>query len=114
MLATGFGPAGVSAEQRRIDADLLRDEGKHRHGRRLRRVQHAAWMAKRAKLNSEAQSVARATPGPYEGQIVGIEHIMTGHSGCIGRDGEQPGSLLGGQQGARGHDGLGLTAAASS
>jgi hypothetical protein len=33
MLATGFGPAGVFAEQRRIDADLLRDEDKHRLGR---------------------------------------------------------------------------------
>jgi hypothetical protein len=71
-------------------------------------------MAKRAKLNGEAQSVARTTPSRYEGQIVGIEHILTGHFGCIGRDGEQPGSLLGRQQGARGHDGLGLTAEAGS
>jgi hypothetical protein len=45
-------------------------------------------MAKCAKLNGEAQSVACATPGSHEGQIVGIKHIMTGHLGWIGRDGE--------------------------
>ena len=72
MLATGFRPAGVFAEQRRIDADLFRDEGEHRRGRRLLRVQHAARMTKRAKLNGEADPIARATPGSYEGQIVGI------------------------------------------
>jgi len=86
MLATGFRPAGVFVEQRRIDADLFRDEGEHRRGRRLRRVQHAARMTKRAKLNGEAHPIARATPGSYEGQIVGIEHIITGHFGRIGRD----------------------------
>jgi hypothetical protein len=31
---------------------------------------------------------------------------MAGHFGCIGRDGEQPGSLLGRQRGASGHVGL--------
>ena len=74
VLATGFRPAGVFAEQRRIDADLLRHKDEHWHGRRLQRVQHAAWMPKSAKLNGEAQPIARATPGPYEGQIVDIEH----------------------------------------
>jgi len=29
-------------------------------------------MTKRAKLNGEADPIARATPGSYEGQIVGI------------------------------------------
>jgi hypothetical protein len=43
-------------------------------------------MPKSAKLNGEAQPIARATPGPYEGQIVDIEHIMTGHVSCIGGD----------------------------
>jgi hypothetical protein len=86
VLAAGFRSAGVFAEQRRIDADLSRDESEHRRGRRLRWVQHAAWMTKRAKLNGEAQPIARATPGPYEGQIVDIEHIMTGHVSCIGGD----------------------------
>jgi hypothetical protein len=86
VLATGFGPAGVFAEQRRIDADLSRDEGQHWRGRRLQRVQHATRMAKRAKLNGKAQPVSRSTPGSHEGQIVGIEHIMAGHLGWIGRD----------------------------
>ena len=114
MLATGFGPAGVFAEQRGIDADLSRDEGEHRLGRQLRRVQHAARMTKRAKLNREAQPVTCASPSSHEGQIVGIEHIMAGHLGCIGRDREQPGSLLGRQQGTRGHVGLRLAAGARS
>jgi hypothetical protein len=87
VLATGFCPAGVFAEQRRIDADLPRDEGQHRRGRRLRRmIQHATRMAKRAKLNGKAQPVSRSTPGSHEGQIVGIEHIMAGYLGWIGRD----------------------------
>jgi hypothetical protein len=91
MLSAGFRPAGVFPKQRRIDADLSRDESEHRRRRRLRRVQHAPRMTKRAKLNGEAQPPA---PGSHEGQIVGIEHIMAGHFGCIGRDGEQSGSLL--------------------
>jgi hypothetical protein len=95
MLASGFGPAGVFAEQRGINADLSSDEGEHRRWRRSRRIQHAARMTKRAKLNREAQPVSCTTPRPHEGQIVGVEHIMTGHLGCVGWDGEQPGSLLG-------------------
>jgi hypothetical protein len=95
MLATGFGPASVFAEQRGIDSNLSRDEGEHRRGRRLRRVQYAARMTKRAKLNGEAQPIACAPPGSHEGQIVGIEHIMAGHLGCIGWNREQPGSLFG-------------------
>jgi hypothetical protein len=51
-------------------------------------IQHATRMAKRAKLNGKAQPVSRSTPGSHEGQIVGIKHIMTGHLGWIGRDGE--------------------------
>ena len=47
-----------------------------------------------SELNGEAQPIARATSSPYEGQIVGIEHIMAGHFGCIGRNGEQPGSSM--------------------
>ena len=86
MLATGFRPAGVFPEQRQIDADLFRDEGEHWRGRRLRRVQHATRMAKRTKLNGEAQPIARATLGSHEGLIVGIEYIMAGHLGRIGRD----------------------------
>jgi hypothetical protein len=35
--------------------------------------------------NGEAQPIARAAPGSFESQIVGIEHIMAGHFGCIGR-----------------------------
>jgi hypothetical protein len=42
-------------------------------------------MAEHAKLNSEAQPIARTTPGSHEGQIVGIEHIIAGHLACIGR-----------------------------
>jgi hypothetical protein len=108
MLAAGFGPAGVFSEQRWIDADLSRDEGEHRRGRRFRRVQHPARMMKRTKLDGEAQPIARATPGSHERQIVGTENIMAGHLGWIGRDTEQPDSLIGRQQGARGHVGLRL------
>jgi hypothetical protein len=42
MLATGFRRAGVFVEQRRIDADLFRDEGEHRRGRRRSRAVVAA------------------------------------------------------------------------
>ena len=65
-------------------------------------------MAKRAKLNGEAQADCSHDAWPYESQIVGTEHIMAGHLGRIGRDREQAGSLLGRQQGARGHVGLRL------
>ena len=108
VFAAGLVSLRIVGEQRRIDPDLLRDEGDHWCGRRLRRVQHATRMAKRAKLNGEAQPIARATPGPYESQIVGTEHIMAGHLGRVGRDREQADTLLGRQQGARGHVGLRL------
>jgi DNA invertase Pin-like site-specific DNA recombinase len=45
---------------------------------------------------------------PPSSKIVGTEHIMAGHVGGIGRDPEQADSLLGRQQGARGHVGLRL------
>src|SRR5271156_6489897 len=94
MLAAGFGPAGVFAEQRGIDPDLSCDEGEHWRGRRLRRVQHAARMTKRAKLNGEAQPIACASPSAHEGQIIGIEHIVAGHLGGTGWDGGKTGSFL--------------------
>ena len=106
MLAAGLVPLRVVGEQRRIDPDLFPDEGEHRCGRQLRRVQHSTRMAKRAQLNGESQPIARATPRSHEGQIDGIEHIMAGHLGWIGRDSEQSNSLVGRQQGARGHVGL--------
>ena len=108
VFAAGLVSLRIVGEQRRIDRDLLRDEDDHWCRRRLRQVQHATRMAKRAKLNGEAQPIARTTPGTYESQIVGTEHIMAGHLGRIGRDREQADSLLGRQQGARGHVGLRL------
>jgi hypothetical protein len=95
MLTAGFGPAGVFAKQRRIDTDLSRDECEHWRGRRLREFENAAGMTEHAKLNGVAQPVARPPPSPDEIQIVGVEHIVAGHFGRFGRNGEQPGSLLG-------------------
>src|ERR1700748_668803 len=54
MLASRFRPAGVFAEQRRIDTDLLRDEGEHRLGRHLCGIERATGIAEDAKLDGEA------------------------------------------------------------
>ena len=110
MLAAGFGPAGVFAEQRRIDADLPRDEGEHRRGWRLGRVQRADGMAEHTKLDGETETVAGAPPCPDGGQIGVVEHVVLGHGGLVGRDREQPDSLLGREQGASGQVGLRLAA----
>ena len=51
-------------------------------------------MTEDAKLNGVAQPVTRPPSPADETEIVGVEHIVAGHFGRIGRDGEQLGSLL--------------------
>ena len=97
VLASRFCPTSVFAEQRRIYTDLLRDEGEHRLGRHLGRVQRATGIAEDAKLDGEAEPVAGPPPGADHGEVGGVEHIVARHRGRVGRDREQSGSLLGGQ-----------------
>ena len=73
MLPARLAPASVITEQRGVDADLFRDKGKHRRRRRLQRFEHAAGIAERAKLDSEAQAIGRAPFGSHENQVFGAE-----------------------------------------
>jgi len=63
-------------------------------------------MPQKAQLNSESKPVDRAPLRPDERQIIGAEDIVLRHLGVIDRDSKQTGALLGGQQGAAGHDDL--------
>jgi hypothetical protein len=63
-------------------------------------------MTERAKLDSEAQPIDRSSLRPDQGEVFGAEDEVAGHFGTIDRDGEQPGTLLGRQQGTTWHDGL--------
>ena len=54
-----------------------------------------ARIAEDAKLDGEARAIARAPLCPDEGQVFGAEHVVPGHLGGIGRDGEQADTLLG-------------------
>ncbi len=95
MLAARLRPAGLFAEQRQLGTDLLRDEGEHRQGWASVGSITRPGCRRRQKLDGEAESVAGAPPGADNGQIGDVEHVMLSHGGCIGRDREQPGSLLG-------------------
>jgi hypothetical protein len=99
MLAAGFRPTSVFAEQCRIDTNLLPDKGEHRLGRQFRGIKDAAGMAECAKLDSEAQTIARPPFRPDQGEVSNAEYEVTGHFGGIDRDREQPGALFGRQQG---------------
>ena len=98
----------VIREQRRVDPELARDEGKHRRGWRLRRGQAPARVAKGAELGGQPQAVAGAALRADERQVRGAQHVVPGHLGGIDRDGEQAQALLAGEQGAAGHGGLDL------
>jgi hypothetical protein len=108
MLAAGFRPARVVAEEGRIDTNLLPDKGKHRLGRQFRWIEGAARMTERAKLDSEAQAVDRSSLRQDQDEVFGAEDEVTGHFGGIDREGEQPGALLGRQQGTTWHGSLDL------
>jgi hypothetical protein len=56
-------------------------------------------MVEHTKLDGEAKPVARATAGSDDGPVGSVEHVVPGHGGRIGRDREQPGSLLRRRQG---------------
>jgi hypothetical protein len=56
-------------------------------------------MVEDTKLDGEAKPVARATAGSDDGPVGSVEHVVPGHGGRIGRDREQPGSLLRRRQG---------------
>ena len=72
----------------------------------LARSQALAGIPQKAQLDGEPKPVDRAPLCPDERQVIGAEHVVLRHLGGIDRDGEQAGALLGGQQGAAGHDGL--------
>jgi hypothetical protein len=72
----------------------------------LARPQPLAGISQQAQLNREPKPVDGAPLCPDERQIIGAEDIVFGHLGVIDRNGEQASALLGGQQGAAGHDGL--------
>jgi hypothetical protein len=110
MLAACFRPASGIAEQCRVDVNLLPDKGKHRFRQQFRRIENAARMTERAKLDSEAQAVGRSPLRSDQGEVFGAEDEVAGHFRNIGRDGKQPGALLGRQQGMTWHDDLDLMA----
>lgn len=72
----------------------------------LARAKTLAGIAKETELNPEAETVHRTTLRSHQCQVVGAGHVVPGHFGAIGRNGEEAGALLGGQQGAAGHGGL--------
>lgn len=99
-------PERVLGKGGRSRPELVSHEGDQRFRRALARFQALAGMPQKAQLNGEAKSVDGAPLDPDERQILDAEHGVLGHLGMIDRDGEQAAALLGGQQGAAGHDGL--------
>src|ERR1700733_10492263 len=71
VLAAGFCPTGILAERCRIGTKLLCDKGKHRLRRQFRGVEGAPRVAERAKLDSNAQTVAYPPLRPDQGQVFG-------------------------------------------
>ena len=88
---------------------LVSHEADHCFRRMLARPQPLAGISQQAQLNREPKPVDGAPLCPDERQIIGAEDIVFGHLGVIDRNGEQAGALLGGQQGAAGHDGLSIS-----
>jgi hypothetical protein len=62
------------------------DEGEHRLGWHLGRVQHATGIAEDAKLDGEAEPIAATPPGTDNGEIGGVEHVVARHRGRVGWD----------------------------
>ena len=106
MLTARLTPTGVFAEQSRIGADLARDKGEHRRRWRLQGFERAAGIAESTKMDGEAQTISCAPLGSHERQVLRAEHIVAGHLGLVDGDAEQASTLVGRQQGARGHEGL--------
>jgi hypothetical protein len=72
-------------------------------GYRLAGAQAEAGVAQQAELHGEAEPVGGAAPGADEREVRLVQDVVPGHLGAVGRDAEQAGALLGGQQGAAGH-----------
>jgi len=85
---------------------LVSHEGSHGFWRTLARSQTLAGMLQKAQLEGKPKLIDGAPLCPNERQIISAEDIVLCHLGVTDRDGEQAGALLGGQQGAAGHDGL--------
>jgi hypothetical protein len=107
VLAAGLVAPRIVGERRGRYAELFCHEGQQRRGRLLTRTMPLAGMPQQAELYGEAQPIGGAALGPDEHQVFGAEHVVPSHLGRRGWDGKQAGALLGGQQGAGGHAGLG-------
>ena len=106
VLPPGLIPERVVGKGGRGYTKLVRHEADHRLRRMLARSQTLAGIPQQAQLNGEPKPVDGAPLCPDERQVLGAEHVVPGHLGVIDRNGEQASALLGGQQGAAGHDGL--------
>ena len=103
MLAAGLVAPRVVGERGGRDAELGGYEGQHGRGWVLAGPEALSRVAKQAKLDGEAQAVEGTALGTHQQEVLGAEHVVPGHLGRRGWDGEQAGALLGGQQGSAGH-----------
>ena len=103
MLAAGLVAPGIVGERGGRDAELGGHEPQHGRGRVLAGTESLSRVTQQAELDGEAQAVEGAALGTHQQKVLGAEHVVPGHLGRRGRDGEQAGALLGGQQGTAGH-----------
>jgi hypothetical protein len=114
MFAAGLIPLRVIGEGGGWHTELIGHEGDHRLRRLLGRSHAEAGIPEEAQLDGESEPVDRSPLRPDQRQVFLAEHVMAHHLDGVISNCEQSRSLLGRQQGARGHVGLRLTAGVRS
>ena len=85
VLAASLISFGVIAEERRIEAQLLGNEGAKRSGWLLTLLKYPSWETQIAKHEREAKTIRIAAAAIDQSEIVGTQRVMAGHPAFIAR-----------------------------